>query len=329
LTVAERLARAELFSHFAPPKLERLAAGVELERVPAESYVVRQGESTRDAYLIESGGIRIQRATPYGSFALAILSRGELFGDAAFVDTEVRSGDAYTTSASELLVLRADRLEPLLDNDPLLATALYWAFWRSLSGKLRRTNEKLSRFFAQGEPTPLGSDDMARSPVGDFRIDLRTKRELFSEQKLSPLEINLLSTLSKERRLRGGEVLFREGDPGDAMYVVLEGRVRISKRISGVGEEALGILERGDYFGEMALIERQPRSADAKAHDAGGAVVLSIPQDVVDGLLDIRKVSAVGLLRILCRLVSKRLREVDDKLITWYILAGGNVPEIR
>ena len=329
LTPVERLARYELFAHFSPEKLARLASCVELQRYPAESFVVRQGEATRDAFLVERGGVRIQRASPYGQYALAILSRGEIFGEVGFVDASTRSGDAFTTSASELLALRANAILPLLEEDPLLATALYWTFWRSLSTKLRRTNEKLGRFFAQGEPVPAGDEAEARTGVGEFRIDLRAKRELFSEQKLSSLEINLLSSLSKERRLRSGELLFREGEPGDAMYVVLEGKVRISKQIPGVGEEALGILERGDYFGEMALIERLPRSADAKAHDAGGAVVLSIPKDVVDGLLDIRKVSAVGLLRILCRLVAKRLREVDDKLITWYILAGGNVPEIR
>jgi CRP-like cAMP-binding protein len=328
LTPVERLARYELFAHFAPAKLAQLAASVDAVRVGAETYVVRQGETTRDAYLVERGGVRIQRATPYGQYALAILSRGEIFGEVGFVDASARSGDAFTTSASELLVLRAATILPLLDEDPLLATALYWTFWRGLSAKLRRTNEKLGRFFAQGEPA-APEESVARPGSGEFRIDLRAKRDLFSEQKLSSLEINLLSSLSRERRLKAGEVLFREGDPGDAMYVVLEGKVRISKQIPGVGEEALGILERGDYFGEMALIENLPRSADAKAHDAGGAVVLSIPKEVVDGLLDIRKVSAVGLLRILCRLVAKRLREVDDKLITWYILAGGNVPEIR
>lgn len=325
----ESLQRNELFSHFEASKLAALAECVEARSVPPETYVLRQGEATHDAYILDRGGIRIQRATPYGQYALAILGRGDLFGEASFIDGATRSGDAYTTSVCDLLVLRAAELAPRLEGDPLLATALYWTFWRSLSSKLRRTNEKIGKFLAEAGAPPVEPLDLTRSPTGGFRIDLRTKRELFSEQRLSPLEINLLSSLSRERRLEPGEGIFREGDPGDAMYVVLEGRVRISKQIPGVGEEALGILERGDYFGEMALIDRQPRSADAKAHDPGGAVVLSIPKDVVDGLLDIRKVSAVGLLRLLCRLVSKRLREVDDKLCTWYILAGGNVPEIR
>jgi CRP-like cAMP-binding protein len=329
LNVHSFLERHELFAHFGAAQLAALAEHVEAQRVEADSFVVRQGETTRDAYLLDRGGIRIQRQTPYGQYALGVLGRGDLFGEASFIDGAPRSGDAYTTSRCELLVFRADALAPRLDSDPLLATALHWAFWRSLSAKLRRTNEKIGRFLAETGAPPEAPPELARAPTGEFRIDLRTKRELFSEQRLSPLEINLLATLSREKRFRPGAQIFREGDLGDAMYVVLEGRVRISKQIPGVGEEALGILERGDYFGEMALIDRQPRSADARAHDPDGAVVLAIPKDVVDNLLDIRKVSAVGLLRLLCRLVSKRLREVDDKLVTWYILAGGNVPEIR
>jgi len=221
------------------------------------------------------------------------------------------------------------RLQPALDDDPRLATAFYWTCWRSLSAKLRRTNDKLSRFFAQGAPPAARGAADERRATGEFRVDLRTKRDLFTEQRLSSLEISLLSTLSKERKLRGGDVIFREGDPGDAMYIVLDGRIRISKQIPGAGEEALAILERGDYFGEMALIDRQPRSAEATAH-GGDAVVLSIPKMVVEQLLDMHKVSSVRLLRILCGLVAQRLREIDDKLVGWYILSGGaDTPSVR
>jgi CRP/FNR family cyclic AMP-dependent transcriptional regulator len=105
--------------------------------------------------------------------------------------------------------------------------------------------------------------------------------------------------------------------------VVLEGRVMISKFIPGAGEEALAFLERGGYFGEMALIDNETRSADAKAHE-GGAVVLVISREVLEGILDINKVSSIRLLTILCNLVASRLRELDDKIIGWFIIAGGS-----
>ena len=97
---------------------------------------------------------------------------------------------------------------------------------------------------------------------------------------------------------------------------------RVSKLIPGVGEEALAFLARGDYFGEMALIDRLPRSAEAKAHSEG-ALVLSIPRDVLEGILNIQKVSSVRLLRLLSSLVAHRLREGDDRLVGWHVLAAG------
>lgn len=321
----ERIARFPLFSHFAEQQLERFAGALEPRDVGAGELVLRQGDSGREAYIVDAGHVRIQRATPYGLFPLAQLDAGDLFGEAGFVDAAARSGDALATTRSTLLVLRHDDVAAALERDPRLAMALYWSFWRSLSIKLRRTNEKLVRFFAQGPPEARVGGPGDRPPSGEFRIDLSAKRNLFTEQKLSSLEINFLTSLSREKKLKPGEVLFREGDPGDAMYVVLDGRVRISKMIPGAGEEALAILERGDYFGEMALIDQQPRSALAKAHD-GGAVVLAIPEEVVEGLLDMRKVSSLRLLHILCGLVAKRLREIDDKLVGWFILAGGNWP---
>jgi CRP-like cAMP-binding protein len=325
LIPVDRLSRHELLAHFGAAQLERLAEALEERAIEAGTTLLRQGEGGREAYLLESGHVRIQRSTPYGLFPLAQLDAGDIFGEAGFVDAAQRSGDAVATTPCRLLVFSYDELAGVFERDPRFAMAVYWTIWRSLSVKLRRTNEKLGRFFSHGgRPGALeaGGD---RVPTGEFRIDLAAKRSLFAEQKLTSLEINFLTSLSREKKLAPGEVLFREGDPGDAMYVVLEGRIRISKMIPGAGEEALAILERGDYFGEMALIDRQPRSALAKAHDAG-AVVLAIPKNVVEGLLDIRKVSSLALLHILCALVAKRLREIDDKLVGWYILAGGNWP---
>lgn len=314
----------DLFSHFTDEQLARLGQCLARSRFPDGAAVVREGEATGDAYVVASGSVRVQRQTPYGLFSLATIGPGEIFGEASFVDGGGRSGDALTLAETELLALNPVAVAAQIERDQGFAVALYWTFWKSLSRKLRLTNEKLTHFFADSaRPASAATDQVAESG-GDFRVDLAAKRKLFQEQKLSVMEINFLSSLSRERKLAPNQMLFREGEPGSEMYVILEGRVMISKFIPGAGEEALAFLERGDYFGEMALIDNQPRSADAKAHD-GGAVVLAIPRDVIEGLLDIhRSVSSLRLLKILCTLVARRLRELDDKIIGWYILAGGS-----
>ena len=322
MKLPERLRRWEAFSHFATDQLECLEGNVSLEHLAPGEVIVREGDTTRDAYLIESGKVRIKRKTPYGDYTLAILGPGDLFGETAFVDEHARSGDAVTEDEAHLVGFNPDSLAAAFETDRRIALAFYWTFWKSLSRKLRDTNWRLEEFFSRTG----GSDDSAHNrgdgQAADFRVDLSSKRKLFEEQRLSRMEINFLTTLSQERRLAPGELLFREGDEGQEMYVVLEGRVMIYKFIPGAGEEALAFLERGDYFGEMALIDREPRSAWARADD-GGAVVLAIPEEVLSGILDITKVSSLPLLKILCSLVAKRLRELDDKLIGWHILSGG------
>ena len=320
--LAPRLAQIALFAHFREAELELLATCAVGRVYPAQTSVRRQGEPTHDVSVVDRGLVEIQRTTPYGQFCLAQLGAGQLFGETSFVDSATRSGDVVARTEASLVALLSAPTRALLERDQRVAVALYWAFWKSLSAKLRSTNEQLGRFFSQGQRAPGEKPPLAKSPTGEFRLDIAAKRNLFAEQKLSSLEINFLTSLSRERKLKSGQILFHEGDPGDAMYVVLEGRMLISKFIPGAGEEALAFLERGDYFGEMALIDRAPRSAQARAHD-GGAVVLAIPAEVVAGILDVRKVSSLPLLKILCGLVAKRLREVDDKIVGWYILSGG------
>jgi CRP-like cAMP-binding protein len=323
VTLADRLKRWDAFSHFTRPQLEVLEGCVALTRYPEGVAVLKEGDSTYDAYLIESGKVRIERHTPYGQYALAALGPGDLFGETAFVDRNTRSGDAVTEEETQLLGFNPVTLKSLLDGDRRLALALYWTFWKSLSRKLRSTNARLEQFFSEtGRPPGAPHRPPGAGASGEFRVDLASKRKLFEEQRLSSLEINFLASLSQERKLAPGEVLFHEGDVGAEMYVVLEGRVMIYKYIPGAGEEALAFLERGDYFGEMALIDREPRSADARA-DEGGAVVLAIPGEVLSSILDIGKPSSLPLLKLLCSLVAKRLRELDDKIVGWFILAGG------
>ncbi len=70
--------------------------------------------------------------------------------------------------------------------------------------------------------------------------------------------------------LAAGEAVFREGDPGDAMYVIESGSIDILSRSRG--NIPLARLGTGDFFGDMSMLEDRPRSADAVAHEASRAL---------------------------------------------------------
>ena len=72
-----------------------------------------------------------------------------------------------------------------------------------------------------------------------------------------------------------GKVLFREGDAGEDMYIIQSGRVAIKKRTGANKDVTLAVLEKGDFFGEMAVLERMPRTATAEMAEAGDLIVIS------------------------------------------------------
>jgi CRP-like cAMP-binding protein len=320
MEISEQLRDFDAFSHFNDELLSRLAACAWRQSFDAGAYIFRQGDPSRETFALISGAIDLRIDSPAGDFALGALSPGQLFGEANYIDHQGRSGDAVASKACEVLLFDADRLAAMADNDASFELALLWSFWHSLSRKLRRANAQLGTFFSDRGAPPPPLDVPAVPHSSDGGLDLSTRRAVFVEQRLSPMEIHFLASLSSEERFSSGEVIFREGDQGDKMYVVLSGRVMISKRIPGAGEEALAFLERGDYFGEMALIDNEPRSASAKAHD-DSAVILSIAREVVEGLLNIDSVASTRLLGILCALGASRLRAIDQKIIGWYVLS--------
>jgi CRP-like cAMP-binding protein len=74
-----------------------------------------------------------------------------------------------------------------------------------------------------------------------------------------------------------GQVIFKEGDAGDHMFIIIQGAVEIRKRTSMDTARTLSTFKPGDVFGEMALIENKPRSATAVATKASRMLVMNEP----------------------------------------------------
>jgi len=146
-------------------------------------------------------------------------------------------------------------------------------------------------------------------------------RSIYLFKDLSDEELALSSGITAKRDFSAGEVIFKEGDVGDAFYAVLEGKVRISKEINGAGEEALTILDKGSYFGEMALIDEFPRSASAVAHT--DCRVLMMDKADFSQLLSRNKELAYKLLWVFCQVLSQRLRDTNEKIINLFAIARG------
>lgn len=94
---------------------------------------------------------------------------------------------------------------------------------------------------------------------------------------LDPVALDRLAGSMRSRRFRRGEVIFHLGDPGDALFVIVSGEVKITLPSDSGDEAILATLRPGDAFGEIALLDGAPRSASATAMGPTETVVL--PRD--------------------------------------------------
>lgn len=152
-------------------------------------------------------------------------------------------------------------------------------------------------------------------------VSLLEKVALF--EGLTHAQLRKVAALTGTQRFEGGDQIFKDGDRGADMYVITEGKVRISKTVPGIGEEALAILEKGAYFGEMAIVDAGPepttRSADAIAH--GGCEVMVIEREKLEALMFTDKDLAYVLLWNLVRTLSSRLRETNEKIKGFFAIS--------
>ena len=121
----------------------------------------------------------------------------------------------------------------------------------------------------------------------------------------------LVAQVAVEESHPVGGVIFKHGDVGEKLYVIIEGRIRITREVSGMGEEALAIVGPGDVFGEMALLDDAPRSATARVHER--CHLLAIHRDAFEDLLFVHKELAYEVLWNVVRMLTRRLRETNDR----------------
>jgi CRP/FNR family cyclic AMP-dependent transcriptional regulator len=122
---------------------------------------------------------------------------------------------------------------------------------------------------------------------------------------MSEVQVQLFSRFG--RKIPPGTVLFNEGERGEEMYIIQSGRVKISKKIRGV-EKTLATLEKGEFFGEMAILNDKPRSASAETVEE--CEMLMIDRKTFDALI---RGNAEIAVRFIKRLAD-RLRETNDQM---------------
>ncbi|MFC1670261.1 diguanylate cyclase [Spirochaetota bacterium] len=137
-------------------------------------------------------------------------------------------------------------------------------------------------------------------------------------------QVNILSSLSKNEinkiinyfntvNIKKGEILFEQGDEGNAMYIVKEGKIISTIKLPDGKEQQVAEFGRGDFFGDMSIIEQAPRSATCKATDHSS--LFEIDEGEFFGLMDLNPNIAIKIMHKMLNIITSRLRNANDFVV--------------
>lgn len=226
-SLREKLTRMHLFTELSVEHIDSLVAKSNQRQFSPGAIVCREGEYGDTFFAILQGSVDITIHTAgYDSLTLANLGEGDVFGEMAALSGYPRSATVSAKDDLCLLEIPSEILKELM----------------KISPKFRGIIEE-------------------KYTVRAVRTYLR-KVPLFGN--LSDAMLEQLEGKVKLKSFNQADVIFREGDPGDSLYIIRNGFVKITKK-SGDKDQIIAYLARGSYFGEMALLEDEKRSATVSA----------------------------------------------------------------
>ncbi len=161
---------------------------------------------------------------------------------------------------------------------------------------------------------------MASHDVAEFLRDVRIFQAFSETDRLA------LALVLRERTVRKGQVLFKEGDGGEEMFLVRRGAIVVSKTVTAPVEQVIARLGVGDFFGEMSLFDRAPRSATIQADTDADVVLLVLDRGDLEALIADDPRAAASFFHALVQVFIERLRNSTDlvaEVTRWGLEATG------
>jgi CRP-like cAMP-binding protein len=256
-----------IFSDLGRDAFMALMQGMVLHRIDQGDAVLREGETGNSFFVVATGRFSVTKRDERGeAVLLANLGEGDFFGEMALLSGAPRAATVTAQAPSEVLEFKPEVLVAIARQHPQLA-------------------QSIRRFYRQR----LLANALATSAV--FRPFTTGDRKLIMSRFVA-------------RETKAGEVIIREGEPSDGLYVVLEGAVDVTKR--QVGKEVLvSQLREGDLFGEMSCLRKIPATASITVRRAG--TLLRLPRKTFDELV----VAYPQILELVSDLSSERTENLD------------------
>jgi F420-non-reducing hydrogenase small subunit len=270
------------------------------------TIIFQQGEAGDTLYLIQSGAVEYSYKQGDTETVLAILEKGNFFGEMALFGQERRPATAKAARQTRLLPLTRASLLERVQHDPGVALHLL----RGLYLRIQHADDQIQQAVENDEVLRLAlaqQQEKARPPDLD-PSQQEAGQAVDDSAGISIAELAALWDVEQEAQwFEAGQRIYSQGDDSDAMYIILSGSVEI---VSGTGPEGYVLLRLnpGDFFGESEIVIERPRTASATAVER--TQVMPIPRDEFSQRIGERPELALFILQAL----SQRLQRIGQIL---------------
>ncbi len=296
----------------------------------AGSYVVIEGKrEALNFFIIRQGKLKTTKENPViGDDGSQVLGPGDFFGVESAMSGHSRIETVVALSDCSLIVCNNDQFGLLIQKNAPVAMKII----RSFSVKLRSFDNTITRLSFRNA---VEEDPSHLFAVAEHWMkEGRTKHAAYGYQKYlqwcpqgdkvsqakmklqslnMPLRAPVIPETSINRQYQPDEMIFSENEPGRELYILQSGRVKITKMVDSQ-EVMLAVLQTGDIFGEMALLDNKPRSASAIASEA--TTMLAINKANFETMVQQQPQLATRLITLLSERIWMAYRQLANLMIT-------------
>ena len=241
--------------------------------------VFRQGDPGDSMYIIQSGAVEVSQHKNGQEIVIAILEKGDFFGEMALLQNEFRSATITAISRTRLIPLSKDLFVDRLKRDPDVSLHLLKKLIQRILHAHRRFRQELLENEAFRNAVAIYSEAVLTGGRGApaEETDVLPAIKKFTDDFLASQSQESINRY--RHHAAPAETIFREGETGNCMYLILNGSVGICKDETR-DARLIDTIGPGDFFGEMALIADMPRSATVTALEPTDLIVIDKKQFV-------------------------------------------------
>ncbi|WP_161406799.1 Npt1/Npt2 family nucleotide transporter [Paenibacillus silvestris] len=300
------LRHVTLFKGMTSRDLSHIAQRLDKLSFAQGSVMIQEGDSGDSLMIMQRGKAGVYR----GEQRLGDLKQGDCFGEMAVLSQGPRTATIRAEEDVHLWRLDSTAFYDMIFDQTSIAVEMMKLLSRRLRTELARVSAadsssdvKLMRdeVAAAAQAHSVGAkpaQELTRDEALLRRILVLQKIELF--QHLAQDDFIWLAQMVDEVAYEAGEAICHTGDFGDTMYGIIEGSIRVHR-----GSDEYAVLREGDFFGEMAIIDSGPRSADCTAKEP--TLLLQLHRDQVMTFC----FQNIDVLRSMMRVIAERLRGMN------------------